>query len=182
MKETIDVGLTVSVSVGVPEVASGSASMSANIGLESTQSDTKTESQTWEIDRTVRVPPRTKVDMMWTVNQQSSAATFYASVILTGNINVMFKDPVDLNNGGDNYRQWLVPIDYVFKSLQDNNCPTPNYSIGSGYVTYAASGECQGESGYNTTFTLKQTPLQTNKGLAEPRLITEIATPARKKN
>ena len=183
MKETISIGFSLSFTVGVPEVASATTSMTTDLSLESTQGQTKTESQSWEIDRNVKVPAQTRMDMVWTITQKQSSATFYADVILTGYIAIWNNDKIDVNNpgGSDKHWLWFIPIGSAFTQMKSWGISVPSqYTINSdGSVTYSASGQCQGESGFNTTFTLKETPLSMTASTSQrPRLITEMAVPA----
>lgn len=184
VKETISIGFSLTFTVGVPPECSSTATITANISVDSTQSDTKTEKEDWEIDRNVAVPPHTEVDMTWTINEKQSSATFHAYIILTGYIAIWNDDKIDINNpgGGDRHWLWFIPIDEAFNQMKDWGVSVSSlYTIGSGSVTYRASGNCTGVSGFNTTFQLKQTPRTKNEKSskpAPPRTITEIGIPA----
>ncbi len=184
----ISVGISLSATVGVPEVASATTSLTTTISLESTASNTESETISWEIERSVKVPAHTKMDMVWTINQKRSNATFVADVILTGYIAIWNNDKIDVNNPGGSNKHWLwfFPINQVFNQTREWGGSVPSeYSIGSSSVTYKASGLYNGESGYDTTFTLKETPLSLTESLLSltespqlPRLCTEIAVPS----
>ena len=185
VNEAINVGITLTERVGVPLVCSSTTSITASISFSSTQSETETESQSWEIDREIAVPAHTEVDMTWTINEKQSTANFNADIVLTGYFAIWNKDKVDVNNpgGSDKHWLWFIPIDEAFKQMNSFGIPVPSlYTTGPGSVTYTASGDCTGVSGFNTTFQLKQTPLPKNARSTKPaphaRTITEIAIPA----
>ncbi len=182
IEEAISVGISLTVKIGVPLVCSATTNITANISFDSTQSDTKTETQDWEIDRQVSVPPRTQVDMTWTINEKQSSATFHGDVVLTGYVAIWNNDKIDVNNpdGGDKHWLWFVQIDEAFSQMKDWGIAVSSlYTIGSGSVTYRASGDYGGVSGFNTTFQLKQSPLpNSHKKTAPTRTITEIGIPA----
>lgn len=153
VKEAIDVGISVSVTAGVPLVCSSTTKITADISFDSTQSKTETETQSWEIDREVSVPPRTEVDMTWTINEKQSSATFHADIVLTGYIAIWNNKKIDINNpgGDDKHWLWFIPIDEAFNQMKDLGVPvTSLYTIGSGSVAYRASGDYIGMSGFNT--------------------------------
>lgn len=143
--KAINVGISLTQKVGVPIVSSSTVNISASVSFDSTKSSTQTETQDWEINREVSVPPRTKVDMSWTINEKQSSATFYADIILTGYLAIWNNDKIDPNNPGGDDRHWLwfIPVDEAFKEMKDWGVSVPSlYTIGSGSVTYSASGEC----------------------------------------
>lgn len=185
MDKAIDVGISITQKVGVPLVSSTTTNISADISFDSTKTNTKTETQAWEIDREVSVPPHTQVDMSWTINEKQSTATFYADVVLTGYIAIWNNDKIDFNNPGGTNKHWLwfIPVEEAFKEMTEWGVSVPSlYTIGSDSVTYSASGDCKGVSGFSTTFWLKQTPLTTTKKshkTASPRTIAQIGVPAK---
>lgn len=163
MKESLSIGYSEKLQVGVPDAETTTTTLSVDLTLESTQSQTKTETKTWEIDRDVRVPAKTKVDMTWTISQKEVTATFYADVILTGQIAIWNKDKIDINHPDNKDKHWLwfINIADAFRQMKSWGIHVPpQYSIHGNSVTFKASGQCRGESGYSTTFQLKETPTE----------------------
>ena len=194
MTATIGINIKLTFNVGVPAVASGTTEMSMNMSISSTQSQTESETRTWEIDREVTTPPKSKIVMVWTINEKESSAIFYADVVITGYVAIWNKVKIDINNpgGSDKHWLWFIPVDQVFREMQSYGISVPSqYSIGWGSVTYKASGLCKGKSGFNTTFTVTQYPppdLKSGPKVAVPskdleenvqRRITEIGVPAK---
>ena len=193
LKEGIEVGISVEFAVGVPPVASGTTTLSSTLSFEATQSKTEEETITWAIDRNVTVPPQTKMEMIWTIKEQKSSATFFADLIMTGYFAIWNNNSIDVNNpgGSDKHYLWFIPINMAFSQMYSWGISVPSqYSISSGSVIYKATGECQGEAGVQTTFDLIENPLQarsnqqSKEGMptasqsGNPRLITMFAVPA----
>ena len=194
LKEGIEVGISVEFAVGVPPVASGKTTLSTNLSFEATQSKTEEEIETWAIDRNVTVPPQTKMEMIWTIKEQKSSATFYADLIMTGYFAIWNNNKIDVNNpgGSDKHWLWFIPITTAFSQMYSWGISVPSqYSIRSGSVMYKASGQCEGEAGVQTTFDLIENPLQgkllrqpkdrssaATESTGNPRLITMFAVPA----
>ena len=159
MKEAIKVGLNLSAQVEIPPVVA-KANLNAEISFEAAESSTKTETQTWEIDQPIHIPARSKMDMIWTIIEKQSLATFCGDIILTGYFAIWNNDKIDIHKGADKHYLWFIPVVNAFRQMKDFGITVPSqYNIGYNSVTYKASGECKGNSGFNTTFSLKQSPL-----------------------
>lgn len=95
---------------------------------------------------------------------------------LTINVWVTFQDPIDPNGGGKPGTDWFMSIGYIFKSMDDMVVKySSQYSWNGDVVIYTAAGFSESALGLNTSFTLKQTPLQTNQG--EPQQYVQEAVP-----
>lgn len=182
VKVGINVGISISVTVGVPPIASSTTKISANFSFDSKVSKTVSEKETWEIDREVLVPRHTRMDMTWTISEKESTATFYSDIVITGYIAIWNKDKIDVNDpgGNDKHNLWFIRIEEAFRDMLKWGIAVPSmYTIGSSSITFAASGECTGSSGFNTTFDMKQTPLtSTDSESGPPRVITQVGIPA----
>ena len=176
MKEAISVGISLEFDVGVPPIASAKTTISAKISVSSTQSSTKTETQSWEIDRNVAVPPRTRVDMKWSIIKKKIQANFECDVVITKYVLVTFEHPVNPDRGTIWSASWYMPIEWIFKSMDDMRVKyPPQYTWTPGSVIYTATGICSAALGLTTTFDLKQTPL--NGSRAQPHGYTQQAVP-----
>ena len=176
MKEAISVGISLEFGVDVPPVASAKTTITANISVSSTQSSTKTTTQSWEIDRSVTVPPRSRVDMTWAIIKKKVQANFACDVVIINNVRVIFSDPVALN-GDEPYEHWFVPIDWIFWSMDNMGVQYPSqYSWTHGSAIFKAAGFCSSALGLDTSFDLKQTRLN---ALTATRQYTQKAVPKR---
>lgn len=163
LKETISTGIPLSANVGVPPGCSFTTAMSTEISFDSPQTKTESETKTWETDHSPVLPPHCRIDITWTIKEKECSGTFYADIILTGHFAIWTKDKVDINNpsGSDKRRLWFIPVDEAFNQMKDFGVSVPPlYTVGAGSVTYRASGECKGVSGFNTEFSMAQS--QTN--------------------
>ena len=156
LKETISTGIPLSAKVYAPPVCF-TTNLSTDICFDSPQTKTESEIKLWEANSETVVPPHSKIEKAWTINEKESSGTFYADIILTGYFAIWNKDKVDINSpgGSDKRHLWFVPIDEAFNQMKDFGVSVPPlYTIGSGSVTYKASGECKGVSGFNTCYSV----------------------------
>ena len=177
LKEGIKVGIKVEFAVGVPPVASAKTTLSTEMSFEATQSKTESESVTWSIDRNVVIPPRSEMDMIWTIKQKAVSAKFYADIILGGYFAIWNKDKIDVNRPGGNDKHWLwfIPITHAFSEMTQWGIFYPSaYSVLGDSMVYKASGDCIGEAGLSTTFRLKQSPLTTGVKAALPQAPQQV--------
>ena len=150
--EGLELGISQEITAGVPGVAQSKTTLSAKISLSATQGETKSETNTWEIDRTISVPPHTSIEMTWAINEAKITATFYADIEITGFFAIWNNDKV---NG-----HWLyfVPVANAFREMQEWGMSIPSqFSIQGNSVIYHAKGECAGQSGLNDVFSVKNT-------------------------
>lgn len=178
MKEAISVGISLEFGVDVPPVASAKTTITANISVSSTQSSTKTATQSWEIDRNVTVPPRSRVDMTWSIIEKEVQANFECDVVITNYVWVTFSDPVALNDVDEPNKNWFASIDWIFWSMDNMGVKYPSrYSrTNHGTVIFKAAGFCSSALGLDTSFDLKQTHLN---ALTATRQYTQKAVPKR---
>lgn len=150
--EGIELGISEEITAGVPEVAQSKTTLSVKLSLSSTQGQSKSETESWEIDRTISVPAHTDIEMTWAINESDITATFYADIEITGYFAIWNNDKV---NG-----HWLyfVPVANAFRQMQKWGISIPkNYSIKGNSVIYRAKGECKGQAGVNDVFSVKNT-------------------------
>ena len=163
--------------VGIPPIASWFSNMSTEMEIDATSSKTETEVQSWSIKRRVIVPHHSRVDMTWSIGQETSFGTFHADVVLTGYVAVWLEDRVDINDpdeGSDDHWLWFVKIAKVFRQMKEWGIPVPyQYRDLSSSVIYKVSGSCDGQCGYDSEFDIKETPLNPSK-TAHERCVTEI--------
>ena len=165
LKNTIRTGMDTKFSVFIIPIISTTIN-STEISTETTLSKTETEVESWTIERHVTVPAKMKMEMIWTVKEQEASGTFYADVKLTGHIACWNEDAIDVNDpdGDDVHYLWFTKISKVFKELREWGISIPpQYNILKSSVLYRITGECKGISGYDTTFVLNETSLNSTK-------------------
>ena len=178
MKEAIKTGEDneKTINIGVPPVVASRIYLSTDLAIGSTTEVTKTEEQNWNIERHVTVPVRSKVDMIWTINEEGSLGVFSADVVITGHVAIWLTDETDINtpDGDDEHYLWFLKITLVFEQMRDYGIQVPEqYSIRSGSVIFRVTGECRGESGYDSEYSLVQTNLNSSK-VSQPRCVNQL--------
>ena len=142
-----------------------SPTLDTTISVDSTESQTKTETRNWEVYDVHKVAPHSKIDVKWAVNRKQCTGTFHSDVILSGHIAIKSCDKIVDNNNkykSGKHKLWFIPIDRVFKEMKEWGIEFPSqYLICDGHVTYRVSGLFEGESGSYTSGAVKQTSLPT---------------------
>ena len=158
--ETLAVGIEVSATEGVPEVASSTQKISVSLTLSSTQGATSTNQQSWTVQNPVLVPPQSSVKCDMVLNSQSYDINFTQQVSIDGHVAIWFNDKQDWNNNGDYHWLWFIPIEEVFNDVISNNLTdTSGYQLG-GTVVATASGTFGGSQGVSVGVTTTQYPLR----------------------
>ena len=99
--------------------------------------------------------------MTWTIIEKNIQATFACNVIITNGVWVTFKEPVNPDRGNQWLTNWLMPIEFIFSSMDDIGVTYPSqYTWSAGCVIYRVSGLCSASLGLTTTFDLEQKPLE----------------------
>lgn len=166
--EKLSVGVEVSVSAGIPEVATASAKTSVNLSLSSTQGATWTETKTWEVHSPVQVPANSLVRVEMVINTQSFDINFTESVLLAGSVALWFEDKRELGSSGTHWL-YFFPIQNVFNDVIRNNLAnTRGYQITGAGVLATARGVFQGKQGISVGVTATQVPTPTKGIAAQP--------------
>ena len=162
--------------IGVPSFVASRIDLSTDLSIGSTTEVIQTEEQTWDIERHVTVPPRTRMDMIWTINEEGATGTFTADVIITGHVACWLTDETDINtpDGDDEHYLWFLKITLVFEQMREYGIPFPEqYYIIPGAVVFRVVGKCRGEFGYDTEYKLTQTNLNASKKTL-PKCVNEL--------
>jgi len=159
--EALSIGIEISATEGVPNVASSSQKVTVSLSLSSTQGATSTQSQTWQVNAPIQVPPDSSVKADMVISTQSYDINFTESVLLQGYVAIWNNDKVD------GHWLWFYPIEEVFEDCIANNIiDTTGYSIGGGGVMTQATGVFSGSQGVSVGVTASQHPLR-GSSLAE---------------
>jgi hypothetical protein len=173
--ESLSIGVEVTVTEGVPAVASASEKVTITVNLSSTQSFTVTNTQTWQVNTPINIPPNSSVKADMVISSQSYNINFTESVLLQGYVAIWNNDKV---NG---HWLWFFPIESVFQDCITNNIiDTSGYSIIAGGVVTQAKGVFTGSQGISVGLTAKQYPLRTSLDETapdEPLLETSAINP-----
>lgn len=160
--ESLSVGVEISATEGVPNIASSSQKITVTLSFSSTQGATHTESQSWNVNTPVVVPADSSMKCDMVVNTQSYDIDFTATVLVAGNVAIWFNDKVDLNPGSYHWL-WFPPIQSVFRDVIANNlADTTGYQIGDGGVVATAQGTFSGSQGISVGVKTTQYPLRTS--------------------
>jgi hypothetical protein len=169
--EALSIGIEISATEGVPTVASSSQKLTVTLSLSSTQGATSTNTQTWQVNTPIQVPPNSSVKADMVISMQSYNVNFTASVLLKGYVAIWNNDKV---NG---HWLWFHPIESVFEDCINNNIiDTTGYSIVAGGVMTQSTGMFTGSQGISVGVTAKQYPLRSNMSFASR--VNLLAIPA----
>ena len=167
--EALSIGIEVSATEGVPNVASSSQKVTVTLSLSSTQGATSSQTQTWQVNTPIQVPPNSSVKADMVISTQSYNINFTESVLLQGYVAIWYRDQVQ------GHWLWFYPIEEVFGECIDNNIiDTTGYSIVGGGVTTQASGVFSGSQGVSVGVSAKQYPV---RGSSSAKLKEEPTTP-----
>lgn len=164
VKDALDAGVPLSGPMGVPLAASPSSGFDTTISVDTLQSQTKTDTKEWAIDKTHKVAPHSKLEVSWTVNRQRTSGVFHTDVIISGFAAIMSKDKfADVGNttrSGEN-KLWFIPVARVFNEMKEWGIEVPpQYTIiNDRCVSFKVSGVFEGESGSYPSGSVTQTSL-----------------------
>jgi len=183
--EGVNVGVEISATEGLPDVASSAPKASVTLSFSSTQGQTLTKTQTWSINTPVAVPPQSSLKCDMVVNSQSYEIKFTATVLVSGDIAIWFNDRVCLGAPGDGHFNWYIPITQVFNDVIKNNLiDTSGYQITPAGVIAIAQGVFTGGQGISQGVVTTQYPLRSFtaavnfKGVAsQPLYLNVLAVP-----
>lgn len=166
--ESVDIGVEISASEGVPDVASSSQKVTVSLSFSSTQGATVTNEQSWEVNTIVNIPAMSSIKADIVIGSQSYNINFTASVILNGSVAIWNNDKV---NG---HWLWFMPLTQVFSDCIANNIiSTSGYTSVGGGISTTASGVFTGSQGINVVVNKNQYPLGSNQISADKLRSTE---------
>lgn len=157
--QALSIGVEISATEGVQNVASSSQKLTVNLSLSSTLGETITDTQTWQVNSPINVPPNSSVKADMVISTQSYNINFTQTVLLQGSVAIWNNDKIELKPN-DWHRLWFIPIESVFQDCINNNIiDTSGYTITAGGVLATAKGVFTGSQGVSVGVTAKQFPL-----------------------
>jgi hypothetical protein len=151
--ESLQIGVELSATVGVPGTFSGSAKVTTTMSLSSTQGSQQTETNTWTVSTPVNVPANTSVQASMVLSTDTFNSNYTASVLLENYVAIWNNDRV---NG---HYLWFIPITQVFSDcVQNSIIDTTGYIIANGVLTQA-TGVITGNLSVGVGVTVTQSPL-----------------------
>jgi hypothetical protein len=158
VSESLSVGVELSATAGVPDVAQVGSKVTTTLTVTGTQGATVSNTQTWGVNTAVTVPSNSSVQCSMVIATQSYNIPWSAQVTLTGYINVWLDDPIELPNSGT-HRCWFFPIQQVIQDCINNKIiDVTGFTVVGGSVVTSASGSFQGSQGVNVSTQTKQYP------------------------
>lgn len=121
--EGVKIGAETKLKTKIPFIAEGEVTLSAEGSFSSTQNDTSTQSQAFEFNSTINVPPRSRVVATAMIDSLRYVGTLTAKVQVAGRIFINF---------GSTSLQ--VDVADVFKAIKSR--PPGNYSVTDKRTTY----------------------------------------------
>ncbi|MFK0203849.1 ETX/MTX2 family pore-forming toxin [Streptomyces lavendulae] len=118
--QALKIGVALQVSAEIPAVAKVNETTTIETNLAATQEFITEETQTWTVERVVRVPARSVIDASLVIGTQKYDIDWTATVELTGRVAIWFNEKVDLDDGGVGHWLWFVPIETVFRDCREH--------------------------------------------------------------
>lgn len=157
--ESLSVGIEISATEGVPEVAQVGEKVTTTLSFSSTQGATSTTTQSWSVSQPIIAPPNSHVDATMVVTTQQYNINWTATCKLAGSVAIWFNNKVALNPG-DYHWLWFIPIEQVFTQCQQNNIiDTTGYQVVAGGVLAYSSGTFAGGQGVGVSINVTESPL-----------------------
>lgn len=175
MTESLEVGVEVGTTVGVPDVASASAKLNIKIGLASEQSGTTGGEQSWEVETPISIPARSSVKADMVIASDSYNIGYTASLFLQGYVAIWYNDRI---NG---HFLWFAPITQVLSECQNNMAAIglttddlAGYSFANGGILAQSRGVFTGSQGISVAVAVNQYPVR----IANARMAVAAGVPA----
>jgi hypothetical protein len=172
MTETLSIGIEISATEGVPEVASSTQKFTINFSLSSTQTTSHSEKKVWTVKTPVVVPARKSVKCTMVINTEGYDLDFTADVLVDGDVAVYFEDPVNLSiPGASSFNRNFIPlalllweVDHLRLANTDGYRPG-QYTWGS-QIWASPKGKFTGNQGVSVGVRAEQFPVRSSKTAA----------------
>jgi hypothetical protein len=158
--ETVEVGIDVTVTAGIPKVAEVEGSFSTKFSLATTNGASETTEKTFGVHLELTVPPYTTLSAQQIVMRQTYDIPWTAEVILTRYVAVWFKNRWAMHGDpNDQHFLWFIPIAEVFRACAEVNLVdlTGYENLGWG-VKAIASGKFTGAQGVSSHVNVDEHP------------------------
>ena len=158
--EQLSIGTEVSTTVGVPDVASVGGKVTTDLTLSSTQGAEQSETQEWEVDMPVLVPPRTIVTATLVIKMKKYDVRWVGKCKLTGYVAIWFNNKVKLPGSAKEHWLYFVPIQRVFNDCVSHNIiDTTGYETSGRAVLARSAGVVRGSQGVDYSVDIKEVPM-----------------------
>ena len=122
IKEGLKVGAESTVKIEAPMLGESGVKFSAEISLESTQEQKKSDKQTWEQEVSIKVPAKTSIEATTVLQEGNVDTPFTITLIATGSAKIVkHTDGSSAENTGTLERGWGSPGPPPSKWLADDN-------------------------------------------------------------
>jgi hypothetical protein len=156
--EALSVGVEVSATEGVPEVAQVGEKVTTTINFSSTQGITINNTQSWSVTHIVVAPPHSTIQAMMVVATQDYDINWRATCNLVGSVAIWFKNKIAVPGSNGSHNLYFYPIQQVFKDCINNNITdTSGYQVNSSSVSALSTGVFRGGQGTSVDINMTQT-------------------------
>lgn len=145
----IELGIKQEITVGLPGTFESKTEFSASLSVSSTNEETKSETDTWEIDRDITISPHTNIEMSWIIYESKLTAKFNADIEISGYF-ILFS-----RTNNNKSKVVIVNVVNAFNEMKAWNILPEEITVNDNSVTYHATGECRGKYGVDDVFTVK---------------------------
>lgn len=176
--EGIKLGAETKLTTGIPFIAKGEVTLSAEAAFSSTQSNSSTDTQTFSIDTTINVPPKSLVKASLLFNSLQYRGSLTAKVKVTGRVRFDFsgiKTTVEIPDLFKAIKKQKLIGNYTHQvSLESGQAFIPftpkdrdRFTVNKDEVLYAASATINAKFGASQTVDVKEFDLSSKKMVRE---------------
>ncbi|GLO05680.1 ETX/MTX2 family pore-forming toxin [Pseudomonas putida] len=148
LQEGIKLGMSVTYGVGVAPIMSAKTTISGELSFNATQSDTQTETKTWEVAQPIVVPAKTQVVSVLIIDESRVSQKFHNKFILSGW--VCSNSPKRI----EGHYYWFHPVAEIFRQF-----PQPGFTVRGSQVFYEGDGSFDGIAGIGTRLEVTESPI-----------------------
>ncbi len=156
MKESLEVGVDVTTTIGLPDAVSVEIKVGMKVGVSSEQTQTTTQDRSWTIDTPIVIPPRSSVKADVIIASHDYNINYTATLFLHNYVAIWYNDQV---NG---HFLWFTPIAQVLSECIDNAAAigvnVNGYSLTPGGISMQTTGTFTGSHGLNVSVMATQLP------------------------
>lgn len=161
LTEGFKLSISVKLAAGVPSIVSGETTISGELSFSSTQTQTVSETKTWQVNQPVRVPAQTEVEAVLLIDEEKFSQRFHSKAVLSGYVCSNSPDRID------GHYFWFHAISSIFEKF-----PTRGFTVQPGNrVFWEGDGVCEGLLGVRTRLNLTEKPLDNPNALRSYTII-----------
>jgi len=150
VKESLKVGASVEIDMGVPEIVEGHVELSTELNLASTQEQTKTTVDIFKVSHKITIPPKSRVKAVVTITETEMEVPWTAQMYVTG------FEAIWLEEKCRDHWLWFATVDHLAKchhKLHGGDTP-----YGRGF-SYKAAGVFKAVQAIRATVVTEEHPL-----------------------